>query len=244
MSATALVTRPREDAEGIAAALESQGFEVAVEPLLNIVIRQDPALSLDGVQAILATSANGVRALAANLGERRLPLYAVGEATARTAREHGFAEVDSAGGDVASLAALVTRRCRPQAGTLLHAAGSKLAGDLAGQLAGRGFTVRRAVLYEAETASTLSDALCRRLAGEGLDLALFFSPRTAATFVTLTLAANLGAACRRIIAYGLSAAVGGALAGLPWQAVRTADRPDQAALLEAIGRDFSGGNRL
>ena len=244
MSATALVTRPREDAEGITAALESRGFQVAIEPLLSIVIQYDPALSLDGVQAILATSANGVRALAANLGDRRLPLYAVGEATARTAREHGFAEVDSAGGDVASLAALVTRRCRPEGGALLHAAGTTLAGDLAGQLAGLGFTVRRAVLYEAGTAASLSAALRNRLADEGLDLALFFSPRTAATFVTLTLAANLGAACRRVIAYGLSAAVGGALGGLPWRAVRTADRPDQAALLEAIGQDFSGGNRL
>ena len=241
MSPTALVTRPREDAEGIAKALEGLGLLVRIEPLLSIDVRHDPDLSLDGVQANLATSANGVRGLAANLRDRGLPLFAVGEATARAARDHGFALVESAGGDVASLAELVVRRRRPADGALLHAAGTQLAGDLAGQLTAAGFTVRRAVLYEAKTAETLSPSLAALLGDGGLDLALFFSPRTAATFVTLTDAAGLRDACRRIAAYGLSAAVGSVLADLPWRLVRTAARPEQAALLDAIGRDFAGG---
>jgi len=241
MSPTALVTRPREDAEEIAKALEGLGFSVRIEPLLTIVLRHDANLSLDGVQAILATSANGVRGLAANLGDRRLPLFAVGEATAREARAQGFTEVESAGGDVDSLAALVLRRRRPADGALLHAAGTQLAGDLAGHLASAGFTVHRAVLYEAQTAGALSPSLAGLLGGGGLDLALFFSPRTAASFVTLTDTAGLRDACRRVVAYGLSAAVGRVLAGLPWRVVRTAARPEQAALLDAIGRDFAGG---
>ncbi len=234
MTRRALVTRPREDAEGISRALESRGFAVQIEPLLDIVIERGLSLPLTGVQGILATSANGVRALAANLDDRGLPLWAVGDATAACARELGFRQVESAGGNVEMLADLVARRVDPSGGALLHAAASKLAGDLSGRLGALGFEVRRAVLYEARVATALSPSLIASLDQEDIDLALFFSPRTAATFVTLVEAANRPAACRPIAAYALSKAVAGELAALPWRVMCTAARPDQEALLAAI----------
>ena len=45
---------------------------------------------LDGVQAILATSANGVRALARRTPRRDLPLFAVGPQTAARGAEAGI----------------------------------------------------------------------------------------------------------------------------------------------------------
>ena len=185
MSRRALVTRPREDALGIAQALAARGVQVQLEPLLEIRPRQGVALPLAGVQGILATSANGVRALAANLDRRTLPLWAVGDATARCAVELGFSRVESAGGDVESLAGLVARRVDPRQGALLHAAGTAVAGDLAGRLAAHGIEVRRVVLYDALAATALSPALIALLEAACLDLALFFSPRSAATFATL-----------------------------------------------------------
>ena len=65
-------------------------------------------------------------------------------------------------------------------------------------------------------------------------LALFFSPRTAATFVRLAAAAGVGDACRPMVAVALSPAVAAALAALSWQAVRVAARPVQADLLAAL----------
>ncbi len=237
MPPQALITRPRDDAQGIAQALEERAFTVLIEPLLDIVIRHGISLPRDGVQGFLATSANGVRALAANLDDRALPLWAVGDATARQARAMGFARVESAGGDVEALAALVAARLDPGHGALLHAAGSKLAGDLAGRLGRSGFEVRRAVLYEARTATVFSSRLIAALDAQSLDLALFFSPRTAATFVTLAEAAGRGEACRTIVAYALSPAVEAQLARLAWRHLRVATRPDQEALLAAIDQD-------
>lgn len=242
-AATALVTRPLEDAQSIATALSGRGFSVRVEPLLKIRIFNDQPLNLLDIQAVLATSANGVRALAANLAERNLPVLAVGEATAACARDAGFAEVVSAGGDVGSLAALVSARLKPQNGPLLHAAGTQLAGDLAGLLAADGFEVRRAVLYEAVGAESLSGELQSALQAGTLDLALFFSPRTAQTFVRLTKGAGLQGACGRITSFALSQAVADRLAELPWRAVRTSSRPDQQGLLLAIDKDFPEGKR-
>jgi len=236
----ALVTRPREDSQGLAAELARLGFEVQVEPLLDIRAIPDVPVDTAGIQGILATSANGIRALARAVPDRHWPVWAVGDASARVARDLGYTRVASAGGDVESLTALVGERCDPAAGDLLHAAGSVTAGDLAGGLGKAGFTVRRVVLYRAETAGAVSDGLAAALAGGELDVALFFSPRTAATFVTLVQAAGLATAAGRIAAYALSPAVARELAALPWAAVHVAAAPTQAALLAALCPDSGG----
>ena len=62
-----------------------------------------------------AAAANGARALARATQRRDLPVLAVGDATARAAREAGFESVTSAGGDVGDLAPLAAARCAPSA---------------------------------------------------------------------------------------------------------------------------------
>lgn len=235
---TALVTRPRDDAGPLAAELEGRGLSVMVEPLLDIVPVDGVEIPIQGVQGILATSANGVRSLAAVLADRSLPVWAVGDASARVARQLGYEQVESAGGDVDDLAALVTSRCAPEDGAFLHAAGSVTAGDLSGQLTAKGFEVRRLVLYQARTAQSLSDALVSALDRGGVDLALFFSPRTAATFATLVAAAGKGETLSGITAYALSPAVQRELSALSWAAIRVAETPTQAALLAALDHDL------
>ncbi|CAA7616391.1 uroporphyrinogen-III synthase [Magnetospirillum sp. UT-4] len=232
-----LVTRPREDAQEVARELETRGHAVVTEPLLDIVPIAGAVVEVDGAQGILVTSANGIRALAQSCPDRALPVWAVGDASARAARDLGYARVESAGGDVETLAALVAARCDPAAGPFLHAAGSVTAGDLSGRLSGSGFAVRRLVLYEARTAEAVSPTLAAALAAGEIDLALFFSPRTAATFATLVARAELSGHAGRIRAYALSPAVAEALAALPWAAVRVAAAPTQAAMLAAIDED-------
>src|SRR5207302_9224425 len=151
----ALVTRPRAEAAALAEALRARGVEAIVEPLLEIRYRDGPAPDLAGVQAVLCTSANGVRALARLSRERAVPLFAVGEASAARAREEGFARVESAGGNVDDLARLACERLRLEDGRLLHVAGSDVAGDLAGALRRAGFTVERAAPDEAPPALSL-----------------------------------------------------------------------------------------
>lgn len=233
----ALVTRQSDDAEPVAELLRGRGIEPLVEPLLFIERRGAGAaggLDVSGVQAFLLTSANGARALAAATGERRLSVLAVGDATARAARELGFAAVASAGGDVEDLARLAAAKLDPGAGALVHAAGSVVAGDLAGRLEASGFVVRRAVLYEAHTVDSLSPGTVEALRQGAIDMALFFSPRTAATFVTLAAKADVVAACRKVTAFCLSRAVAEALGPLSWREVRWAARPELAALADEI----------
>src|SRR5947209_13814462 len=86
----ALVTRPREDAESLIAALATRAVEALVEPLMEVHYEFPEALVLDGVQAVLCTSANGVRAFARASAERGVPLLAVSDATAARACVEGF----------------------------------------------------------------------------------------------------------------------------------------------------------
>lgn len=232
----ALVTRPREEAAGLAEALAKRGIEALVEPLLDIHYRSAGAPDLAEAQAVLCTSANGVRALARLCGERAVPLFAVGDATAARARAEGFLQVESAGGDAADLARLVRDRLCPGKGHLLHVAGSDVAGDLAGKLRQAGFAVERAVLYEAQPVAALSAACGRALAAGIVDFALFFSPRTAAIFARLATAAGLVAALRFVTAVSISAAADMALAPLLWRERHIAERPDQASLLAVLDR--------
>jgi len=237
----ALVTRPKEDSEAVAQALASRGLAVMIEPLLDIQPIPEASVDAAGVQGILVTSANGIRALARLHPDRALPVWTVGDASARVARDLGYTTVVSAGGDVETLAALVAERVDPTGGALLHAAGSVNAGDLSGHLAGLGYEVRRQVLYRAVTAARLSPELEGVLDGGLLDLALFFSPRTAATFARLVTQAGRQGNLARIKAYGLSANVTTELAPLAWKAVRQAAEPTQAALLAALDHDLERG---
>ncbi len=234
-----LITRPREDAENLAEALAARGHETVIEPLLEIrylaMAEADRARLLDGVQAVLVTSANGLRAFALVSDRRDVAVLAVGDASARAAVKAGFAGVESAGGDVVALARMVIETRRPEDGALLHAAAGKVAGDLSGMLQKAGFEVRRAVLYEAHKAGHLSAAASAGIAAGKFHGVLLFSPRTAESFVSLIAAAGLTGRCRKITAYCLSEAVAEKLRGLEWAAVAVAARPDQPSLIETVG---------
>lgn len=231
-----LVTRPRADAADLVAALAARGHDVLLEPLLTIVPRRavDWPKGHETAQALLITSANGARAFAASDARRDIPVFAVGEASASLCRELGFTRVASAAGNVEDLAALVAARLDPAAGPLLHPAAAKPAGDLQGALAAAGFTLLRAVLYDALPATALSAACTRALNERLIDVATFFSPRTAAAFVSLVEQANLSQACRKVTALCLSQAVAAQISGLSWRHIRVAERPEQAALLAEL----------
>jgi uroporphyrinogen-III synthase len=233
-SLRALVTRPQEESEALAAALAARDIEAVIEPLLAIDYRGSQAVNLAGVQAILCTSANGVRALARASSERKVPVLAVGDATASRARAEGFELVESAAGNITDLVRRAAARLRPQEGPLLHVAGNVVAGDLAAALRAEGFTVERRALYEARAAVALSPTAVDALRAGSLNFALFFSPRTAATFVTLAKRARVTECCGTITALSISAAADAPIAGLSWLDRRVADRPNQTALLAAL----------
>lgn len=237
----ALITRPRENAGAIARALSERDIEPIQEPLLEIRATDHGPIDLDGVQAVLLTSAFGAREFATSTERRDLPIFAVGDATADVARNAGFDKVESARGDAEALAMLVMEKLKPADGALLHAGGRTIAGDLAGQLGEAGYEVRRVELYSALPAPALSIETVEALKAGGLDLVLFFSPRTAGTFVRLVQEAGVADRCAQVTALCLSAQVAEAARAVGWRRVEIADRPEQPAMIALVDRWLETG---
>jgi uroporphyrinogen-III synthase len=238
-----LITRPIEDSKPLADALEERGVEVLIEPLLEIKHLDDAEIDLDGVQALLFSSANGVRAFAALSPRRDVKVFTVGDGSADAARQAGFPTVESAKGDVEALAALVVDRLKAEDGLLFHAAGTVTAGDLKTRLEGLGYRVRRAQLYEAKIATALSPETRANLTLGGIDAVLLFSPRTAGTFAQLWQEAG-APTLARIQAICLSAAVAREVGNLGWAAVEIADRPDLPSMLALVDAARSRGAEM
>jgi uroporphyrinogen-III synthase len=229
-----LVTRPQDDAEGTAELLAERRHEAIIAPLLDVKFREGDDISLEGVQAILITSANGVRALATRTARRDIQVLAVGPHSAECARDQGFTNVEHASGDAIALADFVSAQYAPADGALLHAAGADTTGYLVERLATRGFTVKSVVLYDAVAVSALPEVARTALEQHSVDAVLIFSPRSARIFLDLVTQAGLAEECRRLQALCISKAAADALGTLAFQAVRVAPHPNQEELLELL----------
>ncbi len=227
--ANVLITRPREDGEAIAALLREGGHQPLPAPVLATRWFDGPALDLSGIAAILATSANGVRALVRRTARRDVPIFAVGPQTTAEAQNAGFARIENADGDARALANAVPRWLKPQAGRLLHVCGEQNEGALAETLTTMGYEVRREILYVVEPLALPSEAITA-LRAKAVDVALFFSPRSARIFVEQAEDLPLG----DVTALCISPATAKALPEGRFAAVRVASRPNQDALLALL----------
>lgn len=229
-----LVTRPEEDTAEISQKLRAMGHEVIAAPLLRIQFFDGPEIALGGVQAILATSANGVRAIARRTSRRDVPLFAVGPQTEAEARAAGFTHIRNAHGDGAALARATAGWAKPEAGALLHAAGAEAPKLLVADLQKSGFTVRREVLYEAQAAQYLPNAAAQALKAGSLDAVMHFSSRSAKIFADCVTREGLGAHCEKLIALCISEAAATALSPLHFRETRVAKAPNQEALVALL----------
>ena len=230
-----LLTRPQADAERTAAELRARGHDVIVAPLLRIEPLPDAAIGAGPWTAILLTSANAATAMAAHPGAaalRALPVFATGRQSAAAMAVAGFADVTSAEGNVNDLAAFVAAHLKPPA-RLLYLAGEDRAGDLAGDLAARGFAVDTVVVYQAVAAEELPPAATAALRS-GLDGVLHFSRRSAEAYIAAARRGGLSAAAIKPVHFCLSAQVAEPLARAGAADVRIAARPTAAALTALI----------
>jgi uroporphyrinogen-III synthase len=232
-----LVTRPEPDALLLKARLETLGHEAEVAPLLAVSFDNAEEFDLSEVQALIATSRNGLRALKAQNAHRiaaLLPIYCVGRATAKDAAALGFTEIVTGGGSVATLVPEIVASADPQAGVLLHLAGDELAGTLADDLEQHGFRLLQPIVYRMVPATAFDESVAGQMAEGEIDGVLLFSPRTAAIYARIVAAQGLTAATTRITHYCLSAAVARRLAPLGAVPIEIAEQPNLEEMLQLL----------
>jgi len=212
-----LILRPEPGAGITQARAERMGYEAVSIPLFAVApvdwIPPDPA----DFDALMLTSANALRNAGGGLElYRALPVFAVGGATGKIAREAGFTvAVEGSEG------AEALERLLEEAGhrRILHLCGLHLSvgGD------GR---ISRVPVYESATLDRpegFSEALERK------PVALLHSPRAAARL------AELASNRADIMLAAISPAAAHA-AGPGWKNIATAATPDDQALLEIAAR--------
>lgn len=210
-----LVTRPLPAGAATADRLQSLGHDVTLAPLMAT---EAVAWTLPDAlpDAVMLTSAFAAR-LANNAAVYHLPAFAVGGATARAAREAGFADVREGGG---TAQALLDGAAAAGIASLLHLAGE----DLTPVVVPAGLIVITRTVYRAR--------LVPLAALPVVDWVLLYSPRSAAHFAAEVrrLSADVG----RIGVAAISAATLAA-AGPGWRATAVGHEPTEDALLAAIG---------
>jgi uroporphyrinogen-III synthase len=245
-----LVTRPEPDALRLSGLLEDAGHETVVEPLLSVSFDGGEEVDLDGAQALIATSRNGLRALKSSQGAspvlaeaRGLPLFAVGKATAAEARVLGFGTVVTGAGTAAELVAHIVSVLDPAAGVLVHLAGDALAHDLAGELESHGFRTRQPVVYRMLAATAFGETTVEALAMHEIEGVLLMSPRTAAIYARLVAKHGLTSLVRELPHFCLSEGVARQLRplGAVPTAIAAAPRLDEVlALIDAAAAQSDG----
>lgn len=215
------ITRAEPGAARTAREVVRLGHDPVIMPVLRLETRP-AAPPPDDVAAVAFTSGNAVAAVTAGaLSRRDLPVFAVGDATARAAREAGFGDVVSAGGDGSDLARLLAER-GPR-GPVLWPRAEDVAFDLAAALAGRA-EVRPWIVYGAAPTPFVAPA--------DFEVVLVHSPRAARALAD-RLAPDLA---RRRTAAAISEAAAAPLTSLPFRAVAVAARPDEPSLMAALGK--------
>ena len=239
------VTRPEQDAAVLRAKLGAQGHEVLVEPLLIIDFEDADPIELEGVQALIATSRNGVRAAAESPEAdfiRQLPIFAVGPGTASTAEALGFLRIIRGPSNARLLLDKILDRVNVNDGALLHLAGGNLALDLASELTGLGYHVLQPTVYIARKATHLSTKLLTRIAADQVDGVILLSPRTAQTYVSLITAHQITRSARRLRHFCLSQAVADQLEPIQPVVTRIASQPNLTELLSLTEQDIASSN--
>jgi uroporphyrinogen-III synthase len=232
-----LVTRPQPGSTQTAAALKERGHEPIIAPLFQIEILSQVDLDAGPWTAILITSTNAMRGIAhlpRRDGWRAMPIFAVGDRTAKAARDQGFTHVTSASGNVDDLVNLVAARLSLPA-RLLYLSGEERSGDLAGALRAKNFTVDVVVVYRMIVARTLPEPAALAIR-DGVDGVLHFSRHSAEAF--LNAASNAGLleiALAKPVHYCLSSQVAEPLRAAGAANFRIAARPDEASLIELCG---------
>lgn len=229
-----LVTRPRADAEVLAATLGKMGHGAVLSPMMIVNRCNFAPISWSGYKAILFTSKNAViHGGPYSKPARSLPVFTVGETTAAAARAAGFVSVSSANGNVDDLADTLASRPSGGPGRYIHLCGPKTKGDLRSALAASGASVERFCVYTVQPAKTLTTDALQGLKAGTLDGAIFLSPKTAKTFAGLAKEANIGPTGGDFIFAVISDATANELADLGGR-VLVAERPNLKSVLDLL----------
>lgn len=224
-----LITRPEPDSSDFGARVKLAGLEPMVCPALKIERLPYTAPDLTKYHGLVFTSTNAVRFLPPGMAQS-MPVYCVGDRTAREAKIHGFREITSAGGNAADLAVLLKYVPGTGIKKFLHISGRHVAGADLKTLN----MVDNLEIYKTVRAENLPPSCVRAMKERQVEAVTFFSARTARTFVNLAQKHGLLETFSAIKLLCISDSVLQSVRTYGWAGTYTAKAPDAPAMLDLI----------
>lgn len=232
-----LVTRPALVMGSLEKDLMDLGYDVFCEPFLSIERLITPLPFVQGDFITILTSqmaASILRDQKYDWPELYLtPCFCVGRKTAEIAKQAGFMNIFIGSGDGEGLARVIAQT-EPITRQALHICGEITDRNLRDVLLTSGRQVLFWPLYRAIKKQEISLELTDRLLCQALDVALFFSARTAQAFCAALHDRQMEETCRSMVAVALSPKVERILSDVPWKKLAVAAQPDQTGILRII----------
>lgn len=234
MRGRVLITRPEVDANNFAEDIRQKGYEVSCEAFLNVIYDDISIPDLSQYSSLIFTSINGVRAFCQNTKDRILPVLTVGDKTQVEVRASGFEQTKSASGNVDDLIALLSKEQAEK--PYLYCRGEHISRPLKEVVTG--VSIEEIILYHTEKQQKISSGCAEIIKAGGFSHVLFFSKRTAESFVDCVLnhqdkeALESGLKSSKALCLGTSMIE--CVSILPWQEVRVASHSDSEGILALL----------
>lgn len=182
-----LTTRPLIDSEDLMGKLFSMGHKIVQLPTLEISpAKINPANSND-YSAFIFTSANAIRNLnVLNEDKKNKLCFCVGGITEKIARQSGYINTISAGGNVNALKNLIINsQYIDQKSEIAYFCGDNITFDLDQELQKEGFKIRKIVNYLSKKITGLNQENKKIIENYPPDIIFVYSTRSAQSFIEI-----------------------------------------------------------
>ena len=145
-----IITRPIEDSLELINNLKIMGHTITHLPLINIKKTSHRLIDFKNYKGIIFTSANAVKFLDTKSISKNIQCFCVGESTEKKAKDFGFYNAISAGGNVDALIELIIRTFDLSIGKLLYVSSEIISKELDVELSKKGYSIDRITNYTSE----------------------------------------------------------------------------------------------
>ena len=180
-----LLTRPLEDSIDLIKRFKDKGFTVSHLPLIKINRLDYPKFNSSEYKIIIFTSSNAIRNLDTKDFDKKSLCFCVGDATEKTAKQKGFYNTFSAGGNVKNLRELILQNLEKKTEKILYISGGLVSYDLDKDLNKEGLNVKRLINYSVSHIEDISFDFLSELKKKIPDIVYIYSQNSALSFLNL-----------------------------------------------------------
>ena len=180
-----LLTRPLEDSIDLIKKFKDKGFTVSHLPLIKINKLDYPKLNSSEYKIIVFTSSNAIRNIDTKDFDKKSLCFCVGDATEKTAKQKGFQNTFSAGGNVKNLQELILQNLEKKTEKILYVSGELVSYDLDKDLIKEGLNVKRLINYGVSHIEDINLDFLSELKKKIPDIVYIYSQNSAVSFLNL-----------------------------------------------------------